>query len=184
VLAIVVADRAGLFTGAVTGDDTRYQNAVCTITYVSDGDTFDIDIPDGRKPKTRIRLWGVDCPEIAHGPDENDAWFGREAADFVQEHFEGRRVRIALDPNRSPRDKYGRLLAYVYADENGEMLNEQLVEAGLAYADQRFDHIFKHRFVQLEKRASKARNGLWEGLTLDRMPAWRQRMVQRDLIGN
>lgn len=174
-VALSILDHNGVF--GYRGDDrARYRGIHATITYVSDGDTLDIDVPDGKKSVTRLRLWGVDCPEVAHAKEESDAYFGREAADFVQEHYTGRRVRLELDPNHNVRDKYGRLLAYVYSESDGEMLNELLVTEGLAYADRRFDHALKHRFVELEKKAAKAKMGLWAEVKPEQMPAWRQRM--------
>ena len=174
-LTLSALDHVGLF-GFRGSDRVRYDDAIATVVYVADGDTFDINMPDGRRATTRIRLWGVDCPEISHDAGEPDAHFGRESADFVQEHLTGRRVRIALDPNHTPRGKYGRLLAYVYFEDTGEMLNELLIEEGLAYADRRFKHALKHRFVKIEKRAMKQRVGLWETVKPEQMPAWRQRM--------
>ncbi|HPF37286.1 MAG TPA: thermonuclease family protein [Phycisphaerae bacterium] len=181
ILSLSLADHSGLL-GRHTGDLARYDGIVATVVHVADGDTFDIDIPDHNASVTRIRLWGVDCPEIAHGSGPTDAWFGREAADFAQEHLEGRRVRIALDPNRRTRGKYGRLLAFVYFEDTGEMFNEALLREGLAYADRRFDHIFELRFRDLEKRAATARRGLWDSVTTERMPAWRQRMQSAGFI--
>jgi micrococcal nuclease len=178
-LTLSALDHAGVF-GFRGSDRVRYTDAIATVIYVADGDTFDIDMPDGRRPKTRIRLWGVDCPEISHEEGVPDAHFGRESADFVQEHLVGRQVRIALDPNRTPRGKYGRLLAYVYLEDTGEMLNELLIAEGLAYADRRFKHAMKQRFIKIEKRAMKAGIGLWETVTPEQMPDWRQRM---DAVG-
>lgn len=183
IVTLSALDHAGIF-GLHKSDRDRYQNAVATVVHVVDGDTFDIDIPDEHTPNTRIRLWGVDCPEVAHRPEESDAWFGRTAADFVHEHLEGRRVRIALDPNRPTRDKYGRLLAYVYFESTEEMLNEVLLQEGLAYADRRFSHIYALRFRNLEQRASKARCGLWESEHSAQMPAWRQRMLNAGFLRN
>lgn len=165
------------------GDDrARYHDSIATVTHVADGDTIDIDIPDADAPVTRIRLWGIDCPELAHDENRGDAWYAREASEFVQEHLEGRRVRIALDPNRPSRGKYGRLLAFVYLEDSGEMLNEVLLQEGFAYADRRFRHIFTLRFTDLERRAAKARRGLWEDVTTEQMPAWRQRMLDAGFI--
>lgn len=195
VAALSILDHAGAF-GYRPGDRTRYDGAIATVTYAADGDTLDVDIPDGRRDVTRIRLWGVDAPEIAHAPDESDAHFGPEATAFVREEVVGRRVVIRFDPNRRPRDKYGRLLAYLYLvdfpttntpasdDSTAEnepaaepvMLNELLVQRGLAYADRRFDHVFKVRFVQIEKAASRRRAGLWAEVTPEKMPDWRRRM--------
>ncbi|MCB9851840.1 MAG: thermonuclease family protein [Phycisphaerales bacterium] len=181
VAILSVIDHAGLF-GRQESDQSRYGNAVATVVHVADGDTFDIDIPDSDADVTRIRLWGVDCPEIAHRIGDADDWFGRDAADFVQEHLEGRRIRIALDPNRPTRGKYGRLLAYAYFEDTNEMLNEVLLQEGLAYADRRFDHIFALRFRDLEKRAAKAKRGLWESVEVSQMPSWRQRMLDAGVI--
>lgn len=175
IAALSVMDHAGVF--GYGGDDrSRYEGAVAKVTYAADGDTIDIDLPDGKRPVTRIRLWGVDCPEIAHNKDETDAHFGREAMDFVRENIVGRDVRLVFDPNRRPRDKFGRLLAYVYLVDTGEMLNELLIRRGLGYADRRFDHVYKHRFVQLDKKAIRSKVGLWAQVTPEQMPAWRQRM--------
>lgn len=168
-------DHAGVF-GYRGSRRAGFHGAIATVTYAADGDTIDVGLPDGRRAVTRIRLWGVDCPEIAHGEREEDAYFGREAMAFVQEHVVGRRVRLELDPIRSLRDRYGRLLAYVYFDDTGEMLNEILVARGLAYADRRFRHVFKDRLVKVEKKAMRERVGLWAGVKPEQMPAWRQRM--------
>ena len=67
VAVLSILDHAGVF--GFRGDDrSRYDGAVATVTYAADGDTIDINMPDGRRSHTRIRLWGVDCPEIAHAP--------------------------------------------------------------------------------------------------------------------
>lgn len=182
VVGISALDHLGWLTGPSSDDRSRYHNVECTVTYVADGDTFDVDIPDGGKSVTRIRLWGVDCPEIAHGDDEAGAFFGDIAKDFVLEHVEGRRVRLGLDPNKEPRDRYGRLLAFVYFVDSDEMLNDVLVHEGLAYADRRFGHAFKLQFQTSEKRAARAKRGLWKDVTVEQMPAWRQWMLKAGAI--
>ncbi len=140
---------------------------------VVDGDTFDIDAPDGDKRVTRIRLWGVDTPEVGGG-GKGVRHFGPEASAFAKETLDGRRVHVVLSPLRS-RGKYGRLLAYVHVSRGGRMFNEMLLEEGYAYADLRFPHHYKKRFEGIEKRARKAGVGLWSEVTLDKMPAWKQR---------
>ena len=168
-------DHAGLF-GHQGPDRSRYDGAIATVTRAVDGDTIDVNIPDYRRAVTRLRLRGIDCPEIAHAAGEQDAHFGQQAARFVRENVVGRRVRIVLDPNHEPRGKYGRLLAYVYFVDTGEMLNETLIDRGLAYADRRFEHVLNHRFLRLEKKAAKAKVGLWAKVKPEQMPKWRQRM--------
>src|SRR4051812_20748449 len=59
---------------AQSDDVARYHDHLFRIVHVVDGDTVDIDAPDGGKSKTRIRLWGVDSPEVAHNHGEHDMY--------------------------------------------------------------------------------------------------------------
>lgn len=157
-------------------DYDRYHNRTFTCVRVVDGDTLDVDAPDGQHPTTRIRLWGVDTPEVA-GRSGPAMYFGPEASAFVKAQLAGQPVRLVLAPQRT-RCIYGRLLAYVYFGQPAQMLNEQLLEQGYAYADRRFPHIWAERFVELETRARRQKVGLWENVTLADMPTWRQRYEQ------
>lgn len=162
----------------LSGSDwDRYHDRTFRVTRVVDGDTLDIDIPDGSHATTRIRLWGVDTPEVAHSGDP-DMYFGPEAKAFAERTLTGRDVYIVLSPTRT-RDKFGRLLAYVYLERGGSMFNELLIEDGYAYADTRFRHAFDKTFKNDEKRARVARAGLWADVRPDQMPPWRQRMENR-----
>ena len=158
-------------------DDERYHDRTFTCINVVDGDTIDIGVPDGDSSRTRIRLWGVDTPETAKSPS-GLMFFGDEASAFTRSQVQGKPVRVRLAPNRT-RGKYGRLLAYVYLDDAETMLNEAIITTGHGYADARFDHPWKQRFGDLERSARKAKVGLWQGVTSDRMPAWRQRYEAR-----
>jgi len=59
-----------------------------------------------------------------------------------------------------PRDKYGRLLAYVYLP-NGRLLNRLLAEQGMAVVYRRFSFNMKADFLAAEAEARKSRTGLW-----------------------
>lgn len=157
-----------------TDDFSRYHNQSARVVYVVDGDTFDVDIPDRRKPHTRIRLWGVDTPEVGMH-DTEPMYFGAEASRYAKQTLLDQPVRVELAPERT-RDRYGRLLAYVYLADTGQMFNEMLLETGHAYADKRFAHAYKVRFTQLERQAQTAAAGLWAGVTFDQFPPWKQRM--------
>ena len=154
-------------------DHDSYHNRLCRCVYVVDGDTIDVDSPDGPHRTTRIRLWGVDTPETAKSP-QGEMYFGPEASAFAKSCVDGAEVRLVLAPDQT-RDKYGRLLAYVYFGDPPRMLNEEIVSQGYGYADTRFPHAWRERFVQLEARARKNRAGLWAGVKIEQMPAWRQR---------
>lgn len=155
------------------GDRSRYHDRTYRVVHVVDGDTLDIDAPDSDKSKTRIRLWGVDTPELARG-GRPEMYFAIEAREFARQTLLDKTVNVVLAPEKT-RDRYGRLLAYVFCERGGRMFNEMLIEEGYAYADPRFPHPYKKQFQSAEKRARKNGVGLWSGLNVEQMPAWRQR---------
>lgn len=158
-------------------DWNRYHDKTFTVTRVIDGDTFDIDVPDSGSATTRIRLWGVDTPELAHF-GKPVMHFGPEAADFARETLAGRSVHIVLSPKQT-RGKFGRLLAYVYLERGGRMFNEMLLEKGYAYADLRFPHHYFDQFAAADRRARRAGVGMWADIALEQMPAWKQRFEKK-----
>jgi len=60
---------------ARAGDVARYHGKTFTVVNVVDGDTIDVDVPDGEYEHTRIRLWGVDTPETK-SPKVGVMYFG------------------------------------------------------------------------------------------------------------
>jgi endonuclease YncB( thermonuclease family) len=185
VIALVLA---GIFAWHRTGtrtpfgtDHERYDGKTFSCMHVVDGDTIDIDAPDGMKASTRIRLWGVDTPETVK-PGTPPMYFGHEASEYTKSRVNHKPVRVVLAPNTT-RDKYDRLLAYVYPAGSDGMLNEDIISGGYGYVDSRFSHPWKERFIQLENRARKAKLGLWAKVTLDQMPEWRQRFEEHRANG-
>ncbi len=181
VLAVLAGERV-LRSGATGSDMSRYHDRAFRVVKVVDGDTIDLDAPDGNKPFTRVRLWGVDAPEVAHGAD-TAMHYGVAARNFAEESLLNAEVHVVLVP-LDTRDKYGRLLAFVEPQRGGVMFNELLIERGYAYADPRFDHPYKERFTAMEKRARKQGVGLWADLKPSHMPAWRQRKENKGLARN
>jgi endonuclease YncB( thermonuclease family) len=156
--ALVIWERTSGRPGA-RDDYQRYHDRSFLVVNIVDGDTIDIDAPDPPHPTTRIRLWGVDTPEV--GQNEREAMhFAMEATEFTRRKLLGERVHIVLSPKRS-RDKYGRLLAYVMLERAGRMFNEMLVAQGYGYADPRFEHHYDRQFRALEEKARKQGLGLW-----------------------
>lgn len=153
----VLADQAGLF-GRSDDDLSRYDGRTFTVVRCIDGDTLAIDARDGWSASTTVRLWGVDTPETVK-PDTPVQHFGPEASAFAKQLTLNQPVRLELVPQRT-RDKYKRLLAYVYLPD-GRMLNLLLVETGHGYADPRFDHPYRMRFSQAMQQARRAGLGLW-----------------------
>ncbi len=121
---------------------------------VVDGDTFRA-IVGGREE--RIRLIGVDTPEVASYGGRGEC-FGSEAGAFAKERLEGHSVRLIYDRER--RDRYDRLLAYVYIE--GELFNLTLLREGYATAlEVPPNTTMAAAFDRAEEDARAAGIGLW-----------------------
>lgn len=157
--ALVLADRQGWLLNE-GGDLAKYDGRWFEVARVIDGDTLDVAAPDGRSPVTRVRLWGVDTPELADRREGRAAEpLAEEAAAFAREYCTGQRVRLHLESHR-PRGRYGRVLAYVELPD-GTRLNELLLTHGLATADNRWPHRHAERYDLLEQQARFEKVGLW-----------------------
>ena len=154
-------------------DLLKYNGKTFLVTKVVDGDTIDIDVPDGNYSHTRIRLWGIDTPETKD-PRTGPMYFGKEASEFTTKLSLGKEVTVLLEQDRNSRDKYHRLLAYIQLPDK-TFLNEVLLSEGFAYADLRFKHALYNKYKQLESAAKNQKKGLWAGVTFDQMPQWRQK---------
>ena len=157
--ALVVLDRSGCLL-APRPDVAAFDGVETRVVRVVDGDTFIIDIPDPREgdATTRVRLLGVDTPELGRG-GEPDEPYAREAAAFAVELVEGRTVTVVLEPHRE-RDRWGRLLAHIDTGD-GELLGAALLEAGLARAETRWPHAWRDWYVRIELAAKRERIGMW-----------------------
>lgn len=121
------------------------------VTEVIDGDTIEIE------GGVRIRYIGIDTPETVH-PEKLVEYFGKEATEKNRELVEGKRVYLEKDVQ--DKDKYGRLLRYVWVGDT--MVNAELVRLGYAYSYTHPPNVkYQKLFLQLEKEAREARRGLW-----------------------
>lgn len=121
---------------------------------VVDGDTIQV-LYKGKKES--VRLIGVDTPETVH-PSKPVQPYGPEASAFTKEHLTGKDVGLEFDVEQ--RDKYGRLLAYVWL--GNEMFNRTLVREGYAQMAT-FPPNVRHvdEFKALQQEAREAHRGLW-----------------------
>jgi micrococcal nuclease len=127
---------------------------------VIDGDTAEVHIknpPENFGMRERVRFLGVDTPETVN-PRKGKEYYGEEAGMFTRDVIEGKHVYLAFDWDL--RDRYGRLLAYVYL-ENGDCLNVLLLKKGFAHAYIRYPFQFMKEFERYEKGAGKTKVGLW-----------------------
>lgn len=122
---------------------------------VVDGDTIRVRL-EGREE--RVRYIGIDTPEVAHRDDERSEPFGDAATEANRRLLREGELRLVFDAEE--RDRYGRLLAYVYAGDT--MVNEALLREGFAElltVPPNVRHAERFRALQTEARA--AGRGLW-----------------------
>ncbi len=156
-LLLILLDQRG-WLGYRGTDLQRYDGASARVVGVVDGDTLDLDLPDGEASTTRVRIWGIDTPELAQ-PDRPAQPGAIQAAAVARQRAYGDTVRLRLQPHRV-RDHYGRLLAYVELSI-GVSLGELLLAEGWARADPRWPHDELERYAQLEATARQRGQGLW-----------------------
>lgn len=172
-VAFIAIDRAGC-TGYQGDPVAKYDQRTFTVSRVLDGDT--IDVEQG-KEKSRVRLLGIDAPEMNYDSADGAAYGAAEATDYLKQRLDGQQVTLKLN-SPEEKDKYGRLLAYVYAAGNAN-INLEMIEKGYVYADRRHDHALRKQFEQAEATAERRKAGLWKEVTKQQMPEWRQRWVEK-----
>lgn len=133
------------------------------VNRVVDGDTVHVAYK-GRD--TTVRLIGVDTPETV-APGQPVECYGRQASNHTNTLLNGHRVYVATDPSQDRRDRYGRLLAYLWLP-SGKFVNLNLIRLGYAY-EYSYDGAFRHqaRFEAAESQARTQNRGLWSPKTCD-----------------
>ena len=178
---VVVLDRVGgrYVRRAVFGqeeqvdDRVKYHGKSFKVINIVDGDTVDINIRDGKFKHTRIRLLGVDTPEVANKKYKG-MYYGREATEFVRQLALGKKVTVIIDSVSDVRDRYNRLLAYLKL-EDGRVVNEEIVRKGFGYSDLRFKHSDYDKYKKLQDKAIAGKIGLWKEVKKEQLPKWLQR---------
>lgn len=133
-----------------------------TLLWVIDGDTVCARV-EGRVE--RVRYIGIDAPEMRHITRGGEPG-GQEAREANRRLVKGKRLHLELDV--VPRDRYGRVLAYVYAGER--LVNAELVRQGYARASTVPPNVKYERLLRrLQQEARDQRRGLWAGAPPERV---------------
>ena len=129
-----------------------------TVTRVVDGDTFWVD--DGSEKGMKIRLIGIDAPELRNTGTRPKGFFGAESTSYLRELLRGKKVRLEYDVSRL--DRYRRTLAYAYL-EDGTFINAELVRNGYATVMTMPPNVkYAETFNELASKARKQKKGLWK----------------------
>jgi micrococcal nuclease len=154
-LALACEDAGAPPNEATPGSERAPPGVDVPVERVVDGDTIRVTY-EGRSE--RVRYIGVDTPETVH-PRKGVERFGPEASEANRRLVQGETVRLVFDVEE--RDRYGRLLAYVYL-RDGTFVNARLVEQGYAQVMTVPPNVrHQERFLALQRNARESGRGLW-----------------------
>lgn len=136
--------------------ETNNTGETITLSRVIDGDT--IEIKQSNKVD-RVRLIGIDTPEL-HSKTR-DTCFGEEAANHLTELLDDHELKLEFDPVAGERDKYQRLLRYVWVDNQN--IGTIMIADGFAreYTYARKEYKYQTQYKQAEAQAKSSQLGLW-----------------------
>jgi len=127
-----------------------------SVIRISDGDTITVNMNGNLE---EIRFIGVDTPET-HDPRKPVQCYGQEAADYTKKLLVGQKVRLQADSLNTNRDRYNRLLRYVYLAD-GSLIEAKLIAEGYGFAYTLFPFEKASEFLSYEHLAKQTGRGLW-----------------------
>ncbi len=130
-----------------------------------DGDTIAVNMNGSTEI---IRMIGVDTPET-HRPNTPVQCYGPQAADFTENVIGKNKVRLQADPLNTNRDRYDRLLRYVYLPD-GTLLEEEIISEGYGFAYTLFPYQKIEEFKGYESTAKATGEGLWAACEVTILP--------------
>lgn len=142
----------------------------CVIVRAADADTLVCEKSDHSQVK--VRLFAIDCPEVAHKKREKDQPGGQEALAYVQKNWQGKEI-IVTPKGQS----YGRIVAEVVDAKTQQSLGLDLVSRGHAEVDQRYSK--SKLLLAAESAAKEKRIGLWQNKSPVHPWDWRKKQRAR-----
>lgn len=157
ILVIAIGQTEGWFAGPIESVATD-QPGLYAINHYVDGDTIAVNMAGQTQT---IRFIGIDTPET-HKPNTPVECYGPAAAAYTQNRIKAAdgKVRLVSDSLSTDRDRYNRLLRYVYLP-NGTDLNQQIVDNGYGFYYPYFPFSKSDQFHIDEQAAIAAKKGLW-----------------------
>jgi micrococcal nuclease len=141
-----------------TEENSEFERVEVELIHPVDGDTIAVNYQGEEK---NVRFLLVDSPETNH-PQLGEQPFGRKAKEYTSSIMK-KAKEIELEFDIGPqKDKYGRLLAYVYVD--GKLLQEELLKQGLARVAYIFPPNTRYvdQFKDIQKNAQQQGIGIWQ----------------------
>ncbi len=155
ILGLAWAQQAGWLDSAAR-KAVESQPGLYAIDHFVDGDTIAVHM-NGKVES--IRMIGIDTPET-HKPNSPVQCYGPAAAAYTKNLIGSQKVRLQSDEQSQDRDRYDRLLRYVYLPD-GRLVEAELIKNGYGFAYTQFPFTKSDEFVQDQEAARTASKGLW-----------------------
>jgi micrococcal nuclease len=149
------------------GDDLSRLPETAIVTVVYDGDT--IRITAGRHFEKKLRLLGIDTPELSDSREEV-LFKAHIAKRFSFIHLYRQKVKLTYD--WPIEDRYGRILAYVWTEKTG-LFNRFILEKGFASVFRKYPVKYQKEFLRAERKARQEHQGFWSDGDYPIIPAER-----------
>jgi len=133
------------------------QEKLYDVVSITDGDTFRIMYEGSSTP---LRMIAIDTPELHH-PSEPVQCYAKEAKEYLESLIAGKKIHIESEPLDDDKDKYDRLLRYVFL-EDGTNVNEKMLSEGYAF-EKTYTPGYKYQtiFKDAQQEAIDNKKGLW-----------------------
>jgi micrococcal nuclease len=156
-LGIYFGQTQGWFGGLKQAAEVN-QPGLYTVVKYDDGDTIMVDMNGTTET---LRFVGVDTPET-HDPRKVVQCYGPEASAFTKKLISdaGGKVRLSSDPESTNRDRYDRLLRYIYLPD-GRLVQDELLKSGHAFYYPYFPFTKAKQFEAEQTIARQQKQGLW-----------------------
>ncbi len=138
-------------------EGAKVERQIAHVVKVVDGDTITVSI---NGTTDTIRIIGLNTPETVD-PRKGVECFGREASAFAKQTLSGKTVYLEPDASQSERDKYGRLLRFVFLEDNSDY-GKVAIQEGFGY-EYTYDLPYRYQteYKQAQHSAQANKKGLW-----------------------
>ena len=157
VVFLVLIGFSGLFAPGVIRNQSTQSISLPDrgkVIVVYDGDTIKVRFRD--KQEWKVRLIGVDAPEIG-SPVKEVEFQAQMSKRFTFYYLYQKKIKLSYEDELI--DKYGRVLAYVWTEEQG-LFNKFIISEGFASAMRNFSYQYREEFRETEHEARKLEKGL------------------------
>ncbi len=155
--AVAVGQQAGWWQKTGTAAEPIASTGTYAVNHFVDGDTIAVNM-DGVVEK--VRFIGVDTPET-HKPNTPVQCFGEAAAAHTKAVIGTNHVRLEADPKSTNRDRYNRLLRYVFLPD-GTNVNQAIIQEGFGFYYPYFPFTKSADFAAAQSHAQAEHKGLWQ----------------------